>query len=409
MAYKPGLGNAEVLDNYFKKPHKHYHTIHVGGTNGKGSVSHALASVLQSAGYKTGLYTSPHFKDFRERIKINGELISEEEVVDFVMNHRQIIGDLKPSFFEMSTALAFDYFARQQVDVAVIEVGLGGRLDSTNVIRPLLSVITNIGLDHMEHLGNTVELIAAEKAGIIKPKTPVVVGEWDQQTAPVFIQKAKEQKAPILFANRHFQLIDAKEEIDKQNFTIQEEGMLFARELSMDLLGAYQQKNILTVVAALDKLHTKLNVDDDTIKAGLSNICKNTGLRGRWETIGWHPRVIADMAHNAHGIAPVMAQLKLLQEQHAGIELHIVLGVVAEKDVQRIFPLLPKEAHYYFTQAPIARAMDAALLAKQAADYGVRGEVILSVQEALATAKRHAAPDDVIFVGGSAFVVAEVL
>ena len=408
-AYKPGLGNAQALDRYFGKPHEHYHTIHVAGTNGKGSVSHAIASVLQCAGYKTALYTSPHFKDFRERIKINGKMIPEEEVTAFVVKHRNIIESLKPSFFEMSTAMAFDFFARRKVDIAVIEVGLGGRFDSTNVIRPLLSVITNIGLDHVEFLGDTLVSIAGEKAGVIKPEIPVVVGEWDAQTAPIFLRKAAEQKAPLLFADQHYRLLRAWEKEAMQYFEIQEEGNICSREVAMDLLGNYQQKNILTIIAALDRLRNKLNFSDDAVKTGIATICKNTGLHGRWETIAWNPLVICDMAHNAHGMAPVMEQLNRLKMQRPEAALHIVMGVVSDKDIQHIFPLMPRDARYYFTQAAIPRAMDAAVLAEHAGVFGLKGEIISSVKQALKAAKNNASLDDIIFVGGSAFVVAEVI
>ena len=382
-AYKSGLEGMADLDRLLEHPHTRFRSIHVAGTNGKGSVSHMLAAILQEAGYRTGLYTSPHLFDFRERIRINGVMISQEAVLSFVEQYRSWLDEWKPSFFEITTAMAFDYFAQQKVDIAVIETGLGGRLDATNIIQPAWSVITNIGLDHCEYLGNTLASIAAEKGGIIKANTPVVIGERDPQTDPVFIQKAREMRAPLYFAEDAF----------KDRW----------KEYPTDLAGLYQQKNIPVVLQALDLFRPV--VPEAAIKTGIKYAARLTGLRGRWECIAQNPRVIVDAAHNAHGLKWAVAQLQREPYQ----KLHIVLGVVVEKDLRSILPILPKDASYYFTQAQIPRALDAYVLAEQCKKEGLYGVIADKVPEALTTAIKNAHADDLIFVGGSIFVVAEAL
>jgi len=386
VAYKSGLGGMEALDNLMEHPHTHFSSIHVAGTNGKGSVSHMLAAILQQAGYRTGLYTSPHLVDFRERIRINGVMISKEEVVRFVARYRAYFDELRPSFFEITTAMAFHYFAQQKVEIAVIETGLGGRLDSTNIINPILSIITNIGFDHCEFLGNTLPQIAAEKAGIMKKQTPVVIGERHPETDALFIERAQELNVSIFFAEDDYI-------IDK---AIQDAYL-------SDLKGAYQQKNLSTVLKAAEFLPEK--VTTAIIKQGLRGAARTTGLHGRWECISHNPRIIVDAAHNAHGLRWAVAQL---HNEHYR-QLHFVFGVVVEKDLCAILPLLPKEATYYFTQAKIPRALDAHLLAQQCRSVGPNGEVVVGVKEALERARQNADVNDIIFVSGSIFVVAEVL
>ena len=410
-AYKADLYTTQQLDKYFAHPHCRFKSVHIAGTNGKGSTSHMVASVLQSAGYKVGLYTSPHLYDFRERIKINGEMIPENEVVDFVEKHHAIIEELSPSFFEMTAALAFDYFANQQVDIAVIEVGMGGRLDSTNIITPLLSIITNIGFDHTEFLGDTIEKIAEEKAGIIKRDVPVVIGEWNSESAPVFTAKAKELNARITFADKVLQVDKAEIVNAKQQFgisAIQPDKYAFQTlKLELDLLGSYQQKNILTAIAAIEELRqsTELIIPDYALFNGLGSAAEQTGLQGRWQVLQNSPAIICDTGHNAHGLRYVMQQLNELEYD----KLYIVLGVVSDKDVESILPLMPQNAYYFFTKADLPRAMDAQKLADSFIIAGFKGEIVTGVKQALQAAKNKATANDVIFVGGSTFVVAEVV
>ncbi len=410
VAYKADLENAEKLDDYFGHPHRKFRSIHVAGTNGKGSTSHMLAAILQKAGYTVGLYTSPHLKSFRERIKINGCAIREDEVLRFVNAHWPIIEKLKPSFFELTTAMAFDYFARQGVDVAVVETGMGGRLDATNIIRPMMSIITNIGLDHTEHLGDTLALVAREKAGIIKRHTPVVAGEYDTETAPVFEEVAARQKAPLTFASRYVHVATDAVVDHLQYFIIKYSGVAITNSrLAVDLLGEYQQKNVATVLTAVDMLREKivspLFIPADAVERGLAQAAKSTGLRGRWEIIGHAPLVVCDTGHNAHGLQHTFSQLT-----NGGYKrLHVVFGVVADKDLSSILPLMPRDAVYYFTQANLPRALAAERLAAQCRAAGLQGEVVGNVSEALATARCNASKDDAIYVGGSTFVVAEVL
>jgi len=384
-AYKSGLENTVALDAVFNHPHRAYKTIHVAGTNGKGSTSHLLASVLQCAGYKVGLYTSPHLRDFRERIRVNGAMISEQAVVAFVEAHQALVEELQPSFFEITTALAFRYFAQQQVDVAVIEVGLGGRLDCTNIIAPELAIITNISLDHTDLLGNTLEKIAAEKAGIIKPNTPVVIGETQPESAPIFRNVARAQNAPILFA----------------------ETELVGNPLpTCALKGIYQVKNSRTVLVALAQLHQKgFDITDAAIEQGFLEVVERTGLQGRWQVLGNKPTIVCDTGHNEGGIRLVVEQLA----QQSFERLHIVFGMVSDKKIDHVLALLPKNAVYYFTKAHIPRALDEKILQAQAATFGLAGTSYTSVNEALEAAKKNASERDFIFVGGSNFVVAEII
>ncbi|PID89093.1 MAG: tetrahydrofolate synthase [Bacteroidia bacterium] len=370
-AYKANLNNTLALDAHFQYPHCNFKTIHVAGTNGKGSVSHALAAILQSTGLKVGLYTSPHLRDFRERIKINGTPISEEKVVDFVADNSEILKDLKPSFFEMTVAMAFNYFSEQKVDIAVIEVGLGGRLDSTNIITPLLSIITNISKDHTNLLGDDIMAIAKEKAGIIKQNVPVVIGETQAEITSVFSGMAKEKNAPITYAD-----------------------------------GKYQQKNIRTVLAAFEILRDLgFSITENQIADGLQNIVAKTGLLGRWQILQQQPLVICDTGHNVAGIKEIVAQLKGLKYN----KMRVVMGMVDDKNIDGVLALMPEFATYYFAQANIPRALAKEKLQEQAKMYGLFGKVYNSVAEALQNAINEASKEDVIFVGGSTFVVAEVV
>jgi len=383
-AYKTDLQNTISLCNILDNPQHKFKSIHIAGTNGKGSTSHIIASVLQEAGYKVGLYTSPHLKDFRERVKINGKMINEDEVIAFVKNYKTQFEQINLSFFEWTVGLAFDYFANQEVDIAVIETGLGGRLDSTNVITPEVSVITNIGLDHTQFLGDTLPKIAVEKAGIIKPNVPVVIGETQTEIRNVFKDKAKDVKAPILFADR-----EAKQ-----------------KKYECDLKGLYQQKNIQTAVIALKQLqNNEWNITEQNIVKGLNNVVNNTGLMGRWQILQNNPTVICDTGHNEAGITFIAQQLEEMNYN----KLHFVFGAVNDKSIINILQLLPKQAYYYFCEANIPRALNVEELYKQAKEVGLKGVKIKNVKEALNKAKSMATNDDVIFVGGSTFVVTEVV
>lgn len=382
-AYKADLTTTLNLAKHLKNPENSFKSIHVAGTNGKGSTSHMLASVFQEAGYKTGLYTSPHLKDFRERIKINGEMIPKKFVSEFVENHKPYFEKNQLSFFEMTVGLAFDYFRKEKIEIAIIEVGMGGRLDSTNIITPELSIITNIGLDHMQFLGNTLSQIALEKAGIIKEGIPVVIGETLPETKPIFQRIATEKKAPISFAETS-------------------EVAVFAS----DLEGSYQQKNIKTVLTAINSLRKSgWHITDENLKNGLLHTVKNTGLMGRWQILGEAPKIICDTGHNKDGLQLVMQQLQGVYYK----KLHIVVGVVSDKDLAAVLPLFPKDAIYYFCKPNIPRGLDASLLLSQARVFGLLGKEYISVKKAFAAAKNSAAKEDLMFVGGSTFVVAEVL
>ena len=408
-AYKDNLDNTIRLDEMFGYPHRSLKTIHVAGTNGKGSVSHMLASVLQEAGYKTGLYTSPHLKDFRERIRVNGEMISEEAVVQFTesFQKKNEIEKMEPSFFELTVSMAFDYFRSMNVDVAVIEVGLGGRLDSTNIITPEISVITNISFDHMALLGNTLPKIAAEKAGIIKKDVPVVVGETSPETSFVFEQFAEKLQAKLVFADQEYRADYSMLTIDgKQSLNIHKSGQLFYPDLKLDLLGIYQRHNVPTALKAIDILNEKgWNLSEEIIRRGLLNTISNTGLLGRWQIIGHNPLVICDTGHNPAGIKLVVEQIN----QTAWKQLHMVIGMVNDKDQDEVLSLLPQNAKYYFTKASIPRAAEPEVLAAKAEPFGLKGNCYPSVRQALSVALANAGENDLVFVGGSTFVVAEIL
>lgn len=404
-AYKAGLETSLALDTYFGNPHRNYATIHIAGTNGKGSVAHMLASVLQTAGYKTGLYTSPHLSDYRERIRINGNPIPTHEVTRFVEQHREKIDALQPSFFEMSVALAFDYFARMKVDIAVVETGMGGRLDSTNIIRPLISAITNISYDHTAFLGNSIQAIAAEKAGIIKAKTPVVIGQTQPETKPVFDEYAEEKQAPVYYADARYNIPYATTNM-KQQQVVRIEGDEDLKEIALDLAGAYQKMNlplVLQVIALLQEYGMPIAFRH--VSEGLAHVIPNTGMKGRWQYLGYNPRIIADVGHNAAGLK---LNMKLLQDiPHK--QLHIVFGTVNDKNPKEILGFLPDYARYYFTQALVPRAFPANELVRHAREMGLQGEIFTRVPEALKAAQKNASANDLIFVGGSTFVVAEVV
>ena len=406
-AYKSNLDNTHLLDSHFGHPHLNYPTIHVAGTNGKGSVSHMIASVLQASGLKTGLYTSPHLLDFRERIRINGQSIPEDEVSAFVSGNQEIIRDVQPSFFEMTVALAFDYFAREQVDVAVIETGMGGRLDSTNIIMPVLSVITNISLDHTEFLGTHPRSIAREKGGIIKEKVPLVIGRAEEPTEEVLRSLALERDAPVVCADQiyetHFRTLNLD---GSMQLRFSKKGSSSIESISCDLSGEYQQENIITAFTALEQLQ-KLNwkISESHIQEGFASVIASTGIMGRWHTIGHNPRSICDTAHNVDGIAAVISQIK----QIPWLRLHMVWGLVDDKDLDMILPLLPQEAIYYFTRSSVPRSMDSKVLAKRAGEFGLKGFPFPNVEEAYRAAQKEAGADDMIFTGGSTFVVADLL
>jgi dihydrofolate synthase/folylpolyglutamate synthase len=408
-AYKDNLDNTIRLDEMFGHPHRSFKTIHVAGTNGKGSVSHMLASVLQEAGYKTGLYTSPHLKDFRERIRINGEMITEEAVVLFteLFQKKNKIEKLEPSFFELTVSMAFDYFRSMEVDVAVIEVGLGGRLDSTNIITPEISVITNISFDHMALLGDTLPKIATEKAGIIKKDVPVVVGETSPDTSFVFEQFAEKVRTELAFADQEYRADYSMLTIDgKQSLNIHKNCQLFYPDLKLDLLGIYQRHNVPTVLKAIDLLNEKgWNLSENMIRKGLLNVIQNTGLLGRWQIIGHNPLVICDTGHNPAGIKLVVEQIN----QTAWKQLHMVVGMVNDKDQDEVLSLLPENAHYYFTKASIPRAAEPEALSAKAERFGLKGNCYPTVHQALSAALANAGENDLVFVGGSTFVVAEIL
>ena len=407
-AYKPGLERVEIFNNYLGNPDRKFKTIHVAGTNGKGSVSHILASILQAAGYRTGLFTSPHLKDFRERIRVNGRPIPEAEVVKFTAGHRDKMVAMGLSFFEMTVGMALSYFAREKVDIAIIEVGLGGRLDATNIIRPVLGIITNIGLDHTSLLGDSIEAIAAEKGGIIKPSVPTVIGEHDYESDAVFKNIAMERNGNLFFAQDIYHVAGARHEDDCQIFTIEERGGGGTGiEVSLDLLGHYQSRNIITVMAALNILNRTASIKTDipAVLKGCRSVVASTSLLGRWQILGSEPLTVCDTGHNEHGIRQVVRQIK---EQRYG-RLFMVIGFVSDKDVAKMLSILPCEAYFIFTRASIERAMPAEVLALKAAEYGLCGEAISDAGAALSRACELATPNDMIFIGGSNFVVAEIL
>ncbi len=403
-AYKADLKNTLTLCNFLGKPQNKIKTIHVAGTNGKGSVSHMLAAILQKNDYKTGLYTSPHLKDFRERIKINGEMMEETFLVEFVEKTKGISEEIKPSFFELTFVMALDYFAHKKVDVAVIETGLGGRLDSTNVITPLLSVITNVSFDHMDILGNTLEKIAFEKAGIIKEKIPVVVGETSSETKVVFNKKAKEMNAPIFFAEEKYKIVSSVYRPTALELEIANEETKEKIYLQSDLNGIYQQKNILTVLAATDILKKLFSLKKERTFNALANVKRLTGLFGRWQIIHEKPTVVLDVAHNEDGIKQLIFQLTKLNFKN----LHIIFGMVKDKDIQKVLCLLPKKATYYFTKAQNPRALDQENLRKMAKEFFLNGETFSDVNKALNVALKNSTAEDLILICGSVFLIAEV-
>lgn len=399
-AYKVDLTNTLQLCEVVGNPQLKFKSIHVAGTNGKGSTSHMLASVMQSSGYKTGLYTSPHLKDFTERIKINGQQIDKEFVIGFVNKIKPSIEVIKPSFFEITVAMAFDYFAQQNVDIAVIEVGLGGRLDSTNIITPVVSVITNISFDHKDLLGDTLEKIAFEKAGIIKPGVPVVISERQPEVEHVFIQKASESQAEIYFAQDEYKVQQSENELN-----VLFNNNSYIKDLSLPLKGIYQAKNLSGVLKAVDILRLKnFEISPDNLLEGLQKSVVQTGLKGRWQQLGEKPLTICDTGHNYAGVREVVRQICLQKFE----QLHIVWGMVKDKDPDEILSLLPKDAAYYFCRAAIPRALEADVLKEKAARIGLKGNVFEDVNKAIQHAKRNAGSDDFIFIGGSTFVVAEI-
>ena len=432
-AYRPDLGNIVALCSALGQPHERFRSLHIGGTNGKGSVSHMLAAILQQAGYKTGLYTSPHLLDFRERIRINGDMIPEEEVVRFIAANHQLIEELSPSFFEVTAAMAFWYFASQQVDIAIIEVGMGGRLDSTNIITPELSVITNIGLDHVQVLGDTLPAIAAEKAGIIKEGIPVIIGEYQDATAPVFLQKSKEMNASIHFASRDWEITDSRippgpiavpEAAEVQESAsdpgelpasagdiflgIEAQSLTYGKtlHLQLDLTGNYQKKNVKATLSAIEELRKKgFSISEAEVKEALRQVNTLTGFAGRWHVLGRNPLLVCDTGHNEDGIREVLRQIGTTPHEN----LHIVFGMVNDKEVEKILDMLPKEATYYFCKAAVPRAMDEQVLREKALAAGLNGEAFLSVKEAIISAKNAAVANDLVFIGGSTFVVAEAI
>ncbi len=402
-AYKEGLSTTKSLDKHLNHPHTTYKTIHIGGTNGKGSTSHTLAAILQEAGYKVGLYTSPHLIDFRERIRVNGIPVSEKYVVDFIEKERSFYEPLSPSFFELTTALAFKYFEDQKVDVAVIEVGLGGRLDCTNIIQPDLSIITNISNDHNQFLGNTLAAIAGEKAGIIKEQTPIVIGEYNDETLPVFAAKAVEMNAPIYYAQNNPTL---KEELCTPNAIGWRYQTQQYQNLDGELGGWCQLKNTNTLLTALPILISLgYQISENNIRKGFAQVCELTGLMGRWQKLQESPKVICDTGHNVAGISTIVEQFKHQNYK----ELRIVIGMVNDKDIRGVLHLLPKEAIYYFTQASVKRAMSASELAEIAHAEGLKGDTYPNVEQATMKAIGDSDKDDFVFVGGSSFIVADLL
>lgn len=405
-AYKKDLANTVIFCDALNNPQTKYKTIHIGGTNGKGSTSHMLAAILQQAGYKTGLYTSPHLKDFRERIRVDGKMVTKTFVKEFVKQQQKLIGQIEPSFFEVTVAMAFSYFEQQEVDVAVIEVGLGGRLDSTNIIQPDLSIITNISLDHTNILGNTLAEIAVEKAGIIKRKTPIIIGERHIETDSVFIERANTVGAALIFAedNLHTDQVVKKGEL--LHLDVMKGHEILFKNLKLDLTGSYQLKNVLTVIQSVKSLRNiNYNISDKAVYSALKQVKKRTGLQGRWQKLSDNPLIICDTGHNKAGIKEVLANINATPHQ----QLHMVMGMVKDKDVDAVLALLPQKATYYFCQPQLERALAAEELAEKAAKYDLKGGIFKTPADALIAAKTLAHGNDLIFVGGSTFVVAEII
>ncbi len=406
-AYKADLDTTINLLEAINNPQNKFKALHIAGTNGKGSLAHQISSILQEAGYKTGLYTSPHLSDFRERIRVNGEMVEKEFVTDFVNNNHKILHNIKPSFFEMTVAMAYDYFASQNVDIAVLETGMGGRLDSTNVCNPIITAITNIGLDHTMFLGNTIEKIAVEKAGIIKPNTPVVIGRRQNETTKIFNDTAKHKNAEITFAEDEISIKTLNTPLQfKKNFDIWYNNELLAENASSPLAADYQTENICTAIVLAIKLKEKgFSISIENILDGLENVISNTSLRGRWHKINDMPLTICDTGHNTDGIQAVVSQIKQMNYDN----LHIIFGMVNDKEPYDILSLLPKNATYYFCKPDIPRGMNEELLAEHAFKAGLNGKTHSSVMEAYNSARNNSSPNDLIFIGGSTFVVAEII
>lgn len=406
-AYKPGLDHVSAFCRHLGNPQRNFFTVHVAGTNGKGSVAHIVAAVLQQAGYRVGLYTSPHLKDFRERIRVDGEMIPKQKVVNFVNKHHDKMVELELTFFEMTTAMAFDYFAQSDVEVAVIETGLGGRLDATNIIVPLVSVVTNIGLEHTDLLGDTLPKIAREKAGIIKKSVPLVLGEGNRCYNPVFEEVAAQNKSRVIYAENEFVCTGHSFDGKYRHFTLERKRDGYAYNVELDMAGEYEMPNLVTATAVIDYLHeeTPLTISRRAYLEGVRDAAARTNLQGRWQTLCEKPLTICDTGHNAHGIKLVADQLSRLDCK----KLYCVIGFVRDKDLAHILPLLPKQAEYIFTQAAGERALPAAELTAKAAIYGLHGETVEKVEDAVARARELATDEDVIFIGGSTFVVAEAL
>lgn len=405
-AYKADLSNAIKIAEILGKPHLKLKTIHVAGTNGKGSSSHMLAAILQQCGYKTGLYTSPHLIDFRERVKINGKMIPKNQVIDFVVKYKEAFEAIEPSFFEWTFGLALDYFVQEEVDVAIIEVGLGGRLDSTNIITPHTSLITNISKDHMNLLGDTLEKISFEKAGIIKPRIPVVISQYQSESAPVFNAMAKEQRSPIEFADKNYKILSHKFVNGLMHVDILNKKNDQVSSYELDLSGIYQLKNLLGVLNVLEFVEKAgFLIEPDHVKKALKNVCKLTGLHGRWQKLSEKPLIMADTGHNEDGIKQVLESIKDITYT----DLHFIFGAVNDKDVTNILELLPKEAHYYFVKANIPRALDEEHLLKEALKHKLKGNAYSSVEAGIKAAKKAAKKTDLIFIGGSTFVVGDAL
>lgn len=402
-AFRKDLRSTIALCDHLGNPERKFKSIHVAGTNGKGSSSHSLAAIFQRAGYKTGLYTSPHLKSFTERIRINGQEICDELVVRFVEENKRFLDELKPSFFEMTVGMAFWYFVQQEVDIAIIEVGMGGNFDSTNIITPELSLITNIGFDHVQFLGDTLPLIAGEKAGIIKKNVPVVISETHEETKPVFLAKAREMDAPITFADGHWKAIKISDLDGKTNFKVESESEF--SQLTFGLNGNYQKYNLPGILESVSQMRRKgWNLPTDAVLEGLENVAELTGLKGRWQTLSTNPMVICDTGHNEAGFREILSQL----ETYSYKKLWMVLGMVQDKDISKVLSMLPKSAKYVFCEASLPRALPADQLAEKAITFGLKGETIPDINEALAYARKNAGKDDLIFVGGSTFVVAEI-
>lgn len=405
-AFKKDLTNTLALCSALGNPHNHLKSVHIAGTNGKGSTSHMLAAILQVAGYRTGLYTSPHLVDFRERIRVDGRMIPKRAVSHFVASNQPLIERIQPSFFEVTVAMAYSYFEKQEVDIAIVETGLGGRLDSTNIIMPLLSVITNIGYDHTNMLGNTLQEIATEKAGIIKPGIPVVIGEWQLEVSGIFERIAAENRSKLVYASQWWEVEAAGKDADYQYLAATRRNAVSGNSYALDLKGSYQAKNLPAVLCAVEELRTMgFTIKDGHIRQALAQVLPLTGLMGRWQTLSSEPLVICDTGHNADGWREVLANISATPH-HA---LHMVIGVMRDKDLAMMLPLLPRDARYYFCQVAMPRALPAQELQASATSFGLEGTAFTNVDEALRAAKQHAGVDDLIFIGGSTFIVGELL